>query len=221
MKDIFEFWSGLPGDAHVHPADQTVLDRVEHHFELDCLLGPFRGRLRTAPVVLLFLSPGFKESDRVHGQTKAGQEYYVRLRSGDCDLPTAEEHEAANTWATRIVRQFELDYDTIRSNVAFLNIGAYKSQDFRDWKMLTALPSCRITLDWTQSVLFPQAEAGERVVVCLRSAELWGLRINERYGKGLFAPACNRSGFMLKGQIREEAVTAVKDAIRLGRTSSG
>lgn len=216
MTDIFEFWADLPGDAHVHPADRTVLERVEHHFRLDCLPGPFRGPLRTAAVVLLFLSPGFKESDLLHGQTEAGQDYYVRLRSGHCDLSLAEEHETAWTWSTKILRQFGLNYEAIRSDLAFLNIGAYKSEDFRDWKLLTALPSCRVTLDWAQSVLFPQAEAGQRVVVCLRSPGCWGLGVDKKYGKGLFAPACNRAGFMIKGQMRDEAIAAVKRALKMG-----
>jgi hypothetical protein len=107
---------------------------------------------------LLFLSPGFAEDDRAHANSGAGQAYYVRLRRGSCDLPSKQERETARRWAKPIIRQFGLDYDAIRSEIAFLNIGAYKSKDFRDWKMLTALPSCRVTLDWAQSVLFPQAE---------------------------------------------------------------
>jgi len=145
--DIFEFWSGLPGNAHYHPADRVVLERVKPQFRLDCLVAPFMGRLRTAPVVLLFLSPGFVESDRSDASSATAQAYYARRRIGDCDLPSEQEHASALRWAKPILRQFALEYDSVRSTVAFLDIAAYKSRGFRDWKMLTALPSCRVTLD--------------------------------------------------------------------------
>jgi hypothetical protein len=57
--------------------------------------------------------------------------------------------------------------------IAFLNVDAYHSEKFGDWHMLTALPSSRMALDWAQFELFGQAEEGKRVVVCLRSAQLW------------------------------------------------
>jgi hypothetical protein len=57
--DIFDFWSNLPSDTKVHPADKPIFNRVStdlkhgHGFDLRCLPLPFAGRLRTAPVVLL------------------------------------------------------------------------------------------------------------------------------------------------------------------------
>ena len=64
---------------------------------------------------------------------------------------------------------------------------------FNDWHMLTALASSRAALDGAQSVLFPQAERAERVVVCLRAARVWGLSRGEDgkaqvHGKSLFVP---------------------------------
>jgi hypothetical protein len=60
--------------------------------------------------------------------------------------------------------------------LAILNIGAYHSKDFPDRHLLSALPSCRTSIDWAQKVLFPQAERRERLVVCLRAAGNWGLQ---------------------------------------------
>lgn len=159
-RDIFEFWSGLPGDARVHPADAKVFDTVKHEFKLDCLVGVFRGPLKTAPVVLLFLSPGFDEGDSQHARSPVGQACYAKMRIGEHNFPNKEEHESASAWSEKIVRQFGLNYKDVLSKLAFLNMGAYKSKDFNDWPMLAALPSSRVALDWAQSVLFPQAEAG-------------------------------------------------------------
>jgi hypothetical protein len=47
-------------------------------------------------------------------------------------------------------------------------------------------------LDWAQSVLFTQAERGERVVICMREVNFWGLEAGQRYGKALFAPQTTR-----------------------------
>ncbi len=65
-------------------------------------------------------------------------------------------------------------------------------------------------VDWTQSVLFPEAIAGRRVVICLQSAYFWGLQKGERYGKALFAPNTIRSGFMLKNEMREQVIRKVR-----------
>ena len=64
--DIFEFWSQIGWGENVHPADRKVFDRMDPHkhgFRLDCLPSSFGGLLRDAPVVLLYLSPGFGEQD--------------------------------------------------------------------------------------------------------------------------------------------------------------
>jgi hypothetical protein len=83
--DIFEFWSQISRGENVHPADRKVLDRMnphKHGFRLDCLPSSFGGRLRDAPVVLLYLSPGFAQQDLVDAQTDEGKDYYVRRWRG-------------------------------------------------------------------------------------------------------------------------------------------
>ncbi len=179
----------------------------------------YRGRLRTAPVVLLFLSPGFHKDDVAHCAKEKGKRYYAEQRTGEFDLPTEKQHPSAYKWLNRIIRQFGIDYEQARSTIATLNIGAYKSKTFNDWGMLAALPSSRVSLDWAQSVLFPQAEANERIVVCLRSPKYWGLKVGSSEGS-LFCPECTRGAFMLKGQMRDRITKAVKNAVLSGKDSN-
>jgi hypothetical protein len=203
--DIFDFWREVPGDARCHPLDEKVLARVDHQFNLECLLGPYMGRLQTAPVVLLFLSPGFDVDAIAHGKSPDGVRYYTRQRDGFADLPCPEEHGAAHRWILRVLKQFEVDWSDARSKVAFLNISPYKSKDFKDGPMLASLPSCRAALDWAQSVLFPQAERGERLVVCLRSAAYWGLGRKSAAKGSLIVPNFTRSGVIFRSE-RDDVV---------------
>jgi hypothetical protein len=211
-QDIFQFWSEIPEGAFEHTADRQVLQRIKHNFAPDCLPQAYLGRLRTAPVVLLFLSPGLDPDDPAHCSDEKGRRYYARQRMGECDLPNEEEHRSAFKWLNRIIGQFGINYEQARSTVATLNIGAYKSVKFNDWPMLAALPSSRVCLDWAQSVLFPQAEAGERVVVCLRSPKYWGLGKDEGVGS-LFCPPCTRAAIMRHGEMRDRVTNAVQNAV--------
>jgi hypothetical protein len=99
--------------------------------------------------------------------------------------------------------------------VAGLNVAPYKSKTFSDTHLLAALPSSRISLDYAQSVLFPEAEAGKRVVVCLRAHRFWGLEPGQHYGKQLFAPRCTRGGHMRHGALREQVIAAAQSALGL------
>ena len=219
-RDIFEFWSTVPDDAFVHPADKDVVERVPSKFAKDCLPIAFVGPLRTAPIVLLFLSPRYTEFDSKHARSTAGHNHYRRQRSGRAALPSRAEHEPGYEWWSRVVRQFSVEPKSVADKVAILNIGAYHSAKFHDWHMLTALPSSRVTLDWAQFVLFPQAEAGERVVVCLRSSRLWGLSKGERYGMSLFVPPCTPSGIMHHVPMRKIVTTAVQAKLGDGQFSN-
>jgi hypothetical protein len=189
-QDIFQFWSEMPENAYVHPRDEQVLKRMDHNFSPYCLPGVYAGRPQTAPVVLLFLSPGLDQGDPEHGAGELGRKYYARQRTGNCKLPSVEEHPSAYQWLNRIIKQFGIEYEEARTSVATLNIGAYKSKTFDDWSMLAALPSSRASLDWAQDVLFPQAERGERVVVCLRSPKYWGLKVGAFQGSFILSKLC-------------------------------
>ena len=211
--DIFTFWSGIELRDGKHPADHAVLSRVVSNFDFGCLPAAFDGPLRTAPVVLLYLSPGLSETqDHADAKSKAGRARYRHRWAGNSPLPGPKEHEPAWNWWKSRSPCFG-DWQGLRDKIAVLNIGAYHSKMFADAPLLAALPSSRVSLGWAQDVLFPEAIAGRRVVVCLRAARFWGLKEGERYGLSLFAPPVTRAGHMKHGEMREEVIRAVKRAL--------
>ncbi len=205
--DIFEFWSSVHPKARMHPADEAVFKRVpKHGFNLDALPGCFMGPLRTAPVVLLFLSPGLDEGDT---PTPALIEWNRRTRLGTEPLVSASVQAPTYRWWTKRTRFLGYDPEVLADKVAVLNIGAYHSRTFGDHGLLAALPSSRVSLDWTQSVLFPAAERGERAVICLRAAKYWGLEVGANYAGTLFAPQVTRGGHV-HVKKRQRIVSAVQ-----------
>ncbi len=210
--DIFQFWSGIRLKGGAHPADCEVLRRVDHNFDLRCLPRPFSGPLKTAPVVLLFLSHRLSEQDYSDAKSRSGRDRYRRTWGGKESLWGPKDHESAWRWWKSRTACFG-DWQDLQTKVAILNIGAYHSETFADWPLLAALPSSRVSIDWAQHVLFLEAMAGQRVVVCLRSAEFWGLKKGKRYGKALFAPAVTRRGDMKLGRERNAIIREVKAAL--------
>jgi hypothetical protein len=205
--DIFDFWSVVGPNDRVHPADKDVLSRVKHSFDLACLPACFTGPLRTASVVLLALSPGLKERDRQAATLEAEQDYYMRRRGGNEPLPGRD--SGGSLWWMSRTKDFGR-WETLRSKVAVLNIAAYHCKNFEDKPLLAALPSSRVSIGWAQDILFPKALAGEKVVICLRSARYWGLAENsEPFGHSLFAPPVNRGGHIAKGEARARINCAV------------
>ncbi len=59
--DIFDFWSQIGPKDRCHPADKEVFRRLGkegHGFNLRGLPACYMGPLKSAPIVLLYLSPG-------------------------------------------------------------------------------------------------------------------------------------------------------------------
>jgi hypothetical protein len=94
-----------------------------------------------------------------------------------------------------------------------LNIGAYHSKTFKDYSVLAALPSSRVSIEWAQTELFPEAEAGRRVVICLRSAAFWGLERGRAYEGTLFAPEVTRSGILVRSKANSRIIEVVKSTL--------
>jgi hypothetical protein len=212
--DIFEFWSQIDRGEHIHPADKRVFDRMrpeKHGFRLDCLPACFGGRLRDAPIVLLYLSPGFSEQDIGDAKTNEGKDYYARRWKGY--EPMREIGSGKSSWMSSRTKLFG-DFETVKDKIALLNIGAYHSVDLRSFAALLSLPSSRVSLGWAQDVLFPDAEAGKRIVICMRSAAYWGLEQGLKYRGSLFAPMVNRSGHLLNNDENHRLVSVVQN--RLG-----
>jgi hypothetical protein len=212
MTDIFDFWDKIGPADRVHPADKEFFAcNPNHGFDLRGLPGCFMGPLRTAPVILLYLSPG--ADDGADAKSVSNQERQKRTRAGNEPLPSRSDNEATWNWWTSRTNCFGENWTLLRSRVAFLNIGAYHSKEVKYTNLLLTLPSSRRTLAWANDVLFPQAIAGERVVICMRSQRLWGLS-TERRGLSLFAPAVTRGGHMHHGRDREDVIAAVKSRLR-------
>jgi len=212
VVDIFEFWSRVQRGTLVHPADRKVFDRLDpakHGFQLNCLPGCFAGRLRSAPIVLLFLSPGYSETDVTDAESDDGKNYRFRSWQGDAPF---REVGPGKKWLESRTRIFA-DFSTVRQSFATLNIGAYHSRDVRSFASLLALPSSRVSLSWAQETLFPQAEAGERIVICMRSAAYWGLEVGRLYRGTLFAPHVNRGGHLIKNDENKRLVEIVKSRL--------
>ncbi len=204
---IFDFWRQIPHGAKIHPADEAIFNRInpqKHGFQLGCLRACFAGPLRTAPIVLFYLSPGFRDADLAKADTEAERDYYFRRWQGNEPLP--EDHQ----WAKSRTRYFGPWNEHLRNNVAILNIGAYHSKTFEDYSVLAALPSSRVSLDWAQRYLFPEAEAGKRVVICLRTAAYWGLERGRAYPGTLFAPSVNRGGYLMQDAETGDLIKIVK-----------
>ena len=194
--DIFQFWSEVGESDKVHPKDRYVLDRVRYNFDLKCLPGCFMGPLRTAPVVLLYLSPGWHESDIVEATSPEGCDRHYQRRKGCQSLPGPDDHRATWEWWRARTRVFG-EWEQLRTKIAILNICAYHSKEFEDHPLLVALPSSRVSLEWAQTMLFRQAIDGELTVVCMRAARYWGLRKEWQKGK-VFVPAVTPGGHMHK-----------------------
>ncbi len=218
--DIFDFWAECPDDAKVHPADADAFARPFignlDTFDRKCLPACFAGPLRTAPVVLLYLSPGWGQSDVDEASTKEAQARYGERRKGYQPLDGADEHAGHYRWWTQRTAVYG-DPKMVRDKIAFLNLCAYHSRSFAAHVAPAILPSSRTAINWAYDVLFPQARDGERVVVCMRAAAQWGLEPGKTYGKSLYAPKVVRSGHMRKTEehavIRQEIVNAVTAAI--------
>lgn len=205
-ESLFRFWSEMPAGALHHPRDRHVLARVPHAFPHTAPPNPFFGPLRTAPLVLLYLSPGLGPEDEAAARDPAFREFFLRQWTGDAPLPAADEYPGWWKWWAPRVAQFGLDPLAARDKVAFLNISPYRSKTFSDWPMLAALPSSRAALDWAQNTLFRQAYDGERIVVCLRSARYWGLsapRDGGPWGRGLYVSHFTQSGYLHHGSERD------------------
>jgi hypothetical protein len=204
---IFDFWRNCPRDATIHPADAEVLKRVKHSFDLRCPIGHFDGPLRTAPVVMLYLNPGLSPED----YENADFERNARQWTGDA-IPSAD-HKAANRWRASRFGLFGHDLDMLGQKLATLNVGCYHSKSFKDHALLAALPSSRVSIQWAQEVLFPDAIAGRRVAIVMRAHSFWGVARGKVYGEALFAPETTRGGHMIRGAMRDKIVSAVRQAL--------
>jgi hypothetical protein len=212
-SELFDFWKNIDRGQKVHPADKGVFNRMHperHGFQLQCMPACFAGPLLTAPVVLLYLSPGYERGEDAHAESESGQDYYWRRWRGLEPLPDRD--TPGTKWVRERTAKFG-EYALVRNKVAIFNIGAYHSIKMESFASMLALPSSRVALNWAQDYLFPEAESGRRVVVCMRSAAYWGLEPNKAYAGTLFAPMTTRGGHLLKRPQYLEIVERIREAV--------
>lgn len=208
VVDIFSYWGDLKLGQTIHPADRDVLQRTKHHFELRCLPTPYYGTLRTAPLVLLYLSPGLSKKDLRKAKDRTKQREAIKSLLGHTELSKRFK------WCKSRTKCFG-KWEKLRRKVAVLNISPYHSKAFHDHGLLAALPSSRVSLEWAQHVLFPEAIARKRIVICMRSASYWGLTQGKTEIGWLFAPVITRAGHMQKTKMRDQIVRVVKRRLQI------
>lgn len=207
--DIFKFWESVESDDVVHPADTEVLSRLKETFSFPT---PYVGPLRTAKVVFLYLSPGLSEDDLVEAGSAEFRERAKRAREGREPMPSQEEHPAGAKWWYERTKCLGFKWEDVRSKIAGLEISPYHSRQVPKQEALISLPSARASVDWAQNVLFPEAVAGKRLVVCLRSRSCWGLKAGKQ-GDALYAPNTTRGGHMHHSALRNEIIRRARDLL--------
>jgi hypothetical protein len=225
-ENFLRFWAKAIPNVQVHPDDVAALDGNRHDLARDVLVGPFMGPVRAAPVVLLTLNGGLgKEGvEQREATIPSAREEMARNLLGDAPLPSFATNPGGREWTERLLAQFGLCYESAAPKVAFINLIPYRSMSgSQDMRMAKLLPSSRMVLAWAHDTLFPEGEAGKRVVVCLRSARAWGLDPDTpQRGQSLFTPYFNRRGIMCHvdrngepSPMREKVGTAVRRAVGL------
>ena len=213
-ESLFKFWEGVSPSTKVHPKDATVFEENgKHNFKLDCLPNPYYGPLKTAPIVLLYLNPGFSDKDYAESQTEEGGQFYWRQRQGNEPLRSQINLKDKSWWVSR-TKHLNSDPEYLRHKLAVLELCAYHSKSFSDGAMLSKLPSCQVAMNWAVSHLFVQARARKRVVICMRATKRWGLTSGNHDG-WLFAPRVTRGGHMFNDENRQLIVDAAKDALTM------
>jgi hypothetical protein len=72
--EFLRFWAKAIASLQIHPDDAEALKSNRHALTLDTLVGPFMGPVRTAPVVLLTLNPGFSGVEQGEAKMQAVRE---------------------------------------------------------------------------------------------------------------------------------------------------
>ncbi len=88
---MFKFWEGVSPSTKVHPKDAAVFEEnEEHNLELECLPNPYYGPLRTAPIVLLYLNPGFSEKRFCRGRKRRTDANFIGVNDRVTNLCAAK-----------------------------------------------------------------------------------------------------------------------------------
>lgn len=237
MRTPVDFWNISPEDLRtsdgrfVHPEDRSEVENLfdYHKKYLETFPAPYWGPLKTAKLVLAYAGPGNTVREGVNGDAGQAQSLdWLKRRhislSGDAPLDKELYHDRLQSWfRTRlrsVLKDNDIDLlDRFADVIAFVNLTAYRGEETK-WEEVAFLPSTQIMRDWARSSLFPDAEAGKRVVIIMRAHKWWGIR-KAPWSKGsLFAPPVNRSGVLLSEQeVGKAAQSAARRILGLSPTN--
>ncbi len=172
---IFKFWEKLPHKECIHPDDKRVIEKHKDIFELHVPPGHVNGNLKTAPVIALFLNPGFEDQDKQGFEDEDCRALLFEQIKGESDFPLW-----FNRWRKWFLPRVRLDGmsdEEIAKNVSIFNVCSYASKNAKLLKpsILNSLPSTQAAIDYLHEELIPQAQRGERFIVVCRAAWAWKL----------------------------------------------
>jgi len=174
---LFEFWKDLPDKECIHPKDLDVINQNKGVFELHVPPGHINGRLKTAPVVALFLNPGFEEEDKQGFENEECRKLLFEQIQGESDFPLW--FNRWKQWFLPRVKIGSMTEDQIAKNVSIFNVCSYASKDAKLLKssIIDSLASSQVAIQYLHDVLIPQAKRGERFIVVCRAA--WAWKVNK------------------------------------------
>jgi hypothetical protein len=224
LRTPIDFWNISPEELRtdegmfVHPEDREDVENLfDYHKDfLNTYPAPYWGPLRTAKLVLAYAGPGNTIGQGENGDVGQAQsvDWLARRHnslSGDAPLDDKLHHGVLQSWfRTRlrsVLKDRDANLDQFSNAIAFINLTAYRGTETK-WEEVAFLPSTQVMRNWARSDLFPDAEAGRRVVIIMRAHKWWGIR-KAPWSKGsLFAPPVNRAGVLLSEQDVGKAAQA-------------
>lgn len=229
--DVFQLWHRDPQEfqtddgRYIHPDDRAAIDGnlfFEYHKKyLNTFPSPFWGALRTAPLVLLFASPG--NTQRLDEENAADASWRRRRCAsfnGTEPLTTPGLlHAEAERWICDQVRSLlelppDADIGKTLAKIAIADLTAYRGAR-SEWHEVAFLRTTLAMRDWAQTTLFPQGKNNERIVIIHRARQWWGVPPGKAWSLGsLFAPETTRGGNLIGDcEVAKQAREMAKKAV--------
>ena len=194
-KNIDLYLNKYSNDMKNNYSNDTQYDSYIHS---KLLPSPYCGDLRNAKVFILFLNPGFEESNYIDENNNDVIEAVKGTVAQNFENKIFDSYKQfsfnplfSNTdgahWIRKkfdgIIKKFsqETDKDYIEArkifanNIAMLELFPYHSRTFNLNKTtLNELDSCKLMREYVKSLML-RAANNEILLICTRSAKLWGL----------------------------------------------
>lgn len=183
--DLPTYWGRMHRSAlgWTHPDDERVLGSEPHTFNLQYPPPAFVGNVTSAKVIILVANGGYdpRVTPREFEAPSSETLYLQRLTQ-----PTTAKWSEVAPYYGRVNYAAML----FSGLAAAVNLCAYRSpkisQEPANRRVIRNLPSARYNQDWLANTVFPQAEAGERLIVGKRCG-LWDLPTSIKHSRGYIA----------------------------------